>query len=86
MPGNYPMARTLLPVVLPGIPVLQKRPAYNKNITKPTDNARNMATLKILSKKHVNFDQGMDFLIFYQGYQGKFEEHPKKSQEKIRVN
>ena len=44
------------------------------------------ATLDILNKKHVKFDQGLDFLIFCQGDRGKIEETPRKNQEQIRNN
>ena len=36
-------------------------------------------TLDFLNKKHVKFDQGLDFLIFYQGNPGKHKESTKKN-------
>ena len=45
-----------------------------------------IGTLTSLSKKHVKFDQGLDFLIFYQGNRGENQEKPRKNQEKIRKN
>ena len=42
------------------------------------------ATPEFLSKKHVIFDQGLDFLIFCQGNRGKNKEKRGKKQEHIR--
>ena len=41
-------------------------------------------TLEFFDKKHLKFDQGLDFLIFYQGNRGQIEKKPRKQQEKIR--
>ena len=43
-------------------------------------------TLDFLSKKHVKFDQGLDFLNFCQGNRGKNQEKPRTNHEKIRKN
>ena len=45
---------------------------------------RRKATPDFLDKKHLNFDQGLDFLIFYQGNRGVNQEKPKENQEKLR--
>ena len=42
------------------------------------------STLEFLDKKHVKIDQGLDFLIFYQGNRGQTVEKPQKTQEKLR--
>ena len=40
-----------------------------------------MFTLDFLDKKHVKFDQGLDFLIFYKGNRGQIEEKRSKVEE-----
>ena len=35
-------------------------------------------------KKHVKFDQGLEFLLFTQGNRGQIEEKQKKNKETIR--
>ena len=42
------------------------------------------STLEFLDKKHVQFDQGRNFLIFYQGNRGENQENHQKNQKKIR--
>ena len=42
-------------------------------------------TLDVLDKKHVKFDQALDFLIFYQGSLGQLQEKPRKNIEKRKV-
>ena len=37
-----------------------------------------MPTLEFVSKKHVNFDQGVHVLIFYKGKRGKIVEKRKQ--------
>ena len=41
-------------------------------------------TLDFLDKKHVKFDQGLDFLIFYEGKRGKDQEKPRKNNKQLR--
>ena len=41
-------------------------------------------TLESLSKKHVNFDQDLDFLIFRFEFRGQMGEQPTKKQEQTR--
>ena len=43
-----------------------------------------LCTPEFLDKKHLNFDQGLDFLIFYQGNRGQTVEKHQKTQEKLR--
>ena len=43
-------------------------------------------TLEFLDKKHVKFDQGLNFLIFYQGNRGENQTKREKNHEKIRKN
>ena len=43
-------------------------------------------TPKILSKKHVNFGQGLEFLKFGQGNRGPNQQNRRKTEEKIRKN
>ena len=43
-------------------------------------------TPEFVDKKHLKFDQGLDFLIFYQGNRGENEEKPKENHEKIRTH
>ena len=43
-------------------------------------------TPEFLNKKHVKFDQGLNFLIFYQGNRGENQEITRKNQENIRKN
>ena len=39
-------------------------------------------TPEFLSKKHIKFDQGLDFLIFYQGNRGQTVERREKTNKK----
>ena len=42
------------------------------------------STLEFLSKKHVKFDQGLDFLNFCQGNRDENEQNRGKNQEHLR--
>ena len=43
-------------------------------------------TPEFLSKKHVNFGQGLDFLKFSQGNRGQNQENQRKHEENQRKN
>ena len=43
-------------------------------------------TLEFLNKKYTNFDQGLDFLIFYQGNRGENQDKRKKPVENKKNN
>ena len=43
-------------------------------------------TLEVLSKKHLDFDQGMEFLKFGQGNRGPNQQHRRKTEETIKKN
>ena len=45
-----------------------------------------LITPEFLNKKHVKFDQGLDFLISCQGNRGENHEKPRKNNEKLRKN
>ena len=42
-------------------------------------------TLDLLDKKHVKFDQGLVFLILYQGNRGENQEKPQTNLENIKA-
>ena len=43
-------------------------------------------TLDFVDKKHLKFDQGLDFLIFYQGNRGQINEKRSKSKEALKTH
>ena len=57
-----------------------------KNTLTTAGTATHKHTLEFLDKKHVKFDQGLDFLIFEQGNQGQTYEKPTNNKDNIRTN
>ena len=59
---------------------------WKSEIAQDMKNIRFATTSEFLDKKHVKFDQGLNFLIFYQGNRGNNQEKPMNNQEHIRKN